>query len=264
MTEPLSSPPEAKPPKLDAKAISRALLEKNDMTRPSHISVSRIIRSVGLDARYGPTGPCDARTVRSGSKAWICIDERTRGTPRARWSGLHELTHYIGHPDYNAIERIHLSGPKSARDHQIEREANAVPPEVLMPEEMFVPYCGADRPTLRELDLIGSMFGVSRQALTKRYAKFASAACAVAECEHGMTKWVIRSKAFRATAVGRRRLEDATFAAALSRGESVPTGPRRVARGTWGIDELDVEMTEHAVRIPESGIVLVWLWHAPA
>jgi hypothetical protein len=40
-------------------------------------------------------------------------------------------------------------------------------------------------------------------------------------------------------------------------------GCERVTGGAWGAEWLDGEMTEHAVAVPETGVVLVWLWHTP-
>jgi hypothetical protein len=35
-----------------------------------------------------------------------------------------------------------------------------------------------------------------------------------------------------------------------------------VTSGAWGSKKLGVEMREEVALVPESGVVVVWLWHA--
>jgi hypothetical protein len=95
-------------------------------------------------------------------------------------------------------------------------------------------------------------------------------ACAFVESYGEEIHKATRSASFRGEAFARRALEASTMAAALSRGEPVEPGPRFVTDGAWGRGRLrarrcgaDVEMTEHAIVVPESGAILAWVWHSP-
>ena len=69
------------------------------------------------------------------------------------------------------------------------------------------------------------------------------------------------SDSWRGVALKGRKLEEGSRPWALGRGERVASRPFRVERA-WGSDAVGVEMTEHAIFVPESGTTLVWLWHA--
>jgi IrrE N-terminal-like domain len=254
-------------PRIDRVAVAtakaREILTVMNISMIGEINTTIIAKSLGADVRYTSTGLADARTWRAGPFAWIAVDERTRGTPRARWSIAHELGHFVLDDDHDAVERIHAKGPKSGREHQIERAADAFAAALLMPPSLFLPYCGEPRPTFRWIQRVAWLFGTSLQATAKRYASLTPAPCAVLVCKDGVIRRATRSTTFRGVAVNGRPLEEGTFAAVLSGGGVVPRGPRLARKSTWGTEKLKVEMLEQAVGIRETSEVLVWLWHAP-
>ncbi len=235
------------------------------MRSPDEIFVERIACDLGAYVAWGETGNADARIVRGANHARITVASRLRGTPRGRWSMAHELAHWVlhRHIDADALDRIHGGGAIEGRDYKYEREADLFTSEFLMPRASFAPRCDAARPTLDDLDALGAEYGTSLTATGKRYARFAKAACALVECSDNVVKRAARSNAWRGVALRGRALEDASRAKALARGDSLAAGPHRV-ESAWGRDELGVEMTEHAIAVPESGAIVVWLWHAAA
>ncbi len=255
-----------KPPKrvsteVRMEALANELLAKYEMTSPSIISPARIFHHLGVDVRFGPAEGADARTVRAGNRAWICVDERVRDMPRGRSSLAHELAHYLLHADRNAIERIHANGPKTGLEHQIEREANLFGTSFLTPGHMFGPYCDAARPTLREVDRVAQNFGVSLHAAMFRYAKYATAPCAALECHKGGVRFPKVSASFRGVVVGRREIDRRSHCGAVLRGDRMPGVAARAVPGTWGSERVAGGMTEHVFRVSESGVLLVWLSH---
>jgi hypothetical protein len=247
------------------RAIARAreLIAKYGIQTLGQLRVALIAEAEGASVRFGATGPSDARTIRAGALAWICVNERARGTPRGRWSIAHELAHFLLHPDADAIERIHKAGPKSKEEHLIEREADIFATELLMPGVLFERHCKHPRPSLRDVDRVGALFGTSLQATAKRYAELATSGCAALECRNGTINRASRSASFAGEAFERRVLEEATFAAAAWRGERVAPGPQIVVAPVWGRGELELDLTEEIFKIPESHTTLVWLTHGP-
>jgi hypothetical protein len=246
-----------------AVAAARSLLAARCIRHPDDLHIGRLAQDLGASVAFRDTGGADGRIVRSKQKALICVNERDRGTPRGRWTAGHEVAHLHLHPDHDATDRIHGTGPKSGRDHQVEREADAFTAELFMSAEIFGPRCDAKEPTIATLDRLGEEFGTSLTSTGKRYTQFASAACALLECRDGVVLRAARSASFRGVAKARRALETGTAAYRLSCGERAASEAARVTGRVWGSDKLGVEMTEHAILIAESGAVLVWLWHAP-
>lgn len=259
----------SKPPPEWTPAEERAkdLVLHHRLEGPDAIVVERIACAERAYVSWGETGGADARVVRGANHARITVAAWQRGTPRGRWSMTHELAHWLLHKDVDAgaLDRIHGGAGVAidGREYKYEREADRFTAELLMPRGWFAPRCGAERPTVDDLDLLAAEYGTSLTATAKRYARFATAPCALVECEGPIVKRALRSSAWRGIALGGRPLEAGSFAAALARGESIAAGPRPVERA-WGRERLGVEMTEHAMAIPESNTIIVWLWHAHA
>jgi hypothetical protein len=221
-----------------------------------------MVERLGASVVFRETGSADGRIMRSPKKTFICVNQRHRGTPRGRWTAAHEAGHLVCHDNLDAINRIHGGAEKTPKDHNREREADAFAAELTMPDFLFGPRCDHTQPTIPDLDRLGAEFGTSLTATGKRYPRFARAGCALLECEDGRILRAHRSDAFRGEAKQRRMLDEETLAARVSRGEWASAGPERVTGVAWGSEWLDGEMTEHAIRVEQSGIVLVWLSHA--
>jgi Zn-dependent peptidase ImmA (M78 family) len=245
-----------------ARAAAQEVLGFAGVREPDDIHIARIAALAGAGVIYGATGSSDARMVRAGDRAWICVDERSWGTPRGRWSVAHELAHFVLHDaSGDAIARVHAGAERTGRGYQLEREADAFAGEVLMPTWLFSRWCFARRPTLADIDALADRFGTSRTATARRYVELSEVACAFVEIRAGRVTRVARSRSFRGKAVQRREVEAASRAAAALRGEAVAEEAVRVTGGAWGSAKLGVEMVEQVVAVPEAGLVLAWLWH---
>ena len=249
-----------------AERAARELRERHGVRAPSDLHVERMACDEGAYVSWGETGGADAFIVHGPKTARICVAERLRGTPRGRWSLAHELAHWHLHRHLgaDALARIHGRGVKTGRDFRYEREADAFVTELLMARDGFAPLCDHARPEVAHLDVLAAEHGTSTTATGKRYASLASrAACALLECKDGVIQRATRSRAWRGEAVKGRQVEATTAVAALMGGHAIPPGPRAVHGDAWGHAALgDVEMTEHAIAIPESRSAIVWLWHA--
>lgn len=246
----------------EAERAAQEILARRGVCAPDDIHVERIACAEGAIVAWGETGPADARVVHGAGHARVTVAARWRGTARGRWSIAHELAHWILHRHLgaDALDRIHGEGVKEGRDHQYEREADAFASELLLPHALFAPRCEDDRPTVALLSALASEFGTSLTATGKRYAtKAPRAACAMLECKGGRVVRAARSLAWRGVAVQGRALEAGTLAVSLESGDR----SRVVTDDTWGRGALGgVEMTEHAIVVPDSPWTLVWLWHA--
>ncbi len=246
-------------------AAARALHAVRPILSAAAIHIERIAFRAGATVVWGATGAADAHVTRGRDVAYICVDERQRGTPRGRFSIAHELGHWLLHRDVDAdaFERIHAGGAKTGRDFKYEAEANTFASHVLTPHEVFAPMCCAARPAVADVDTVARAFGVSLMVCGHRYAEIAPSACAFVESYGGQISRVTRSTAFRGVAVQRRKLEEGTAAFALANGDASGEGWRVVRGDVWGRDGIGgAEMIEHAIAIPESGAVVSWLWHA--
>jgi hypothetical protein len=167
------------------------------------------------------------------------------------------------HPDDDAIARVHGGGPERRAHYRLEREADAFAAELLMPEVLFARRCGDVRPALAELAALGDEFGTSLQAVGVRFTSFATSACALVECKEGADGWRVqrasKSASFRGDVAQRRRLPDASHAAALTRSGAVTGGLR--PSEAWSTKKHARDIHEDVARVRESGVVLVWLWH---
>ena len=248
----------------DAERAAQAVLARRDVRRPDEIFVERLACAERAYVRWCDTGSADARVLRGANHARIDIAERDRGTPRGRWSGAHEFAHWMlhRHVPADALDRIHGVGPIDGREFNYERQADQFTSELLMPRAWFAPLCTIAQPTIDDLDSLACDYGTSLTSTGKRFARFATSACAMLECWDGVVKRAARSERWRGVALQKRALEPGSRAYAIGRGESVASRPY-VVETAWGCEALGVEMTEHVILIPESGVTLVWLWHAP-
>jgi hypothetical protein len=225
------------------------------------IHIGRMAAAVGARVHYVKIATADAAAVHAGGPAWLLVDEALRGTARGRWSTAHELGHYVLGHDADAIARIHGGGPKLRSDFRYELEADAFAAQALMPDFLFRERCCHERPTLEEVRELGEIFGTSVQATGRRYASFATSACAFVECDGDHIFHAERSETFRGIAVKDRRVEEGALAGRVARGEAGGGGESERVRGVWGQGKLRVEMTEQVEVVPESGVVVAWLWH---
>ncbi len=228
-----------------AEAVARGLHARFDVARAWDLDVEATAAELGGYIVYGEVdGDSDARVVRGGGVAFICIAESQRGTPRARFSGAHEMAHLVLHPDVDALARIHGLPRAKRREFAVEREADAFASEWLLPRGLFVEYCGVQRPTLHHVTRAARIFRTSLSATAKRWTALAppGVACAFVEYKGDRVRHFDPSPAFRAKIFRRRPISDRTWTAPL------------VADG--------VEIAEESVRVPGTDVVLSWVWHA--
>jgi len=251
-------------PRIDAAvATARGLIEKHGVRHAGDIHVATIAASERAYVLYEDLRTADAQMTRAGGTAYLTVPASQRGKPRARWSIAHELGHVLLHPDDDAIARVHGGGPERREHYRLEREADAFAAELLMPEALFAKRCHSSRPDFAALEGLADEFGTSLQAAGVRYARFATSACALVECRKEADGWRIqrasKSASFRGDVAQRRRLPSTSQAAAVALGHAVAPGLR--PNEAWSAKKHARDIQEDAARVPESGVVLAWLWH---
>lgn len=250
-------------PRIDPIAAAERVHAWFDLRRPHEIRIELIACALQAYVLYADAGAADARVVRSGERAYLTIAKAARGTPRARFSGAHEVGHLILHDDFDAIERIHLARTREGKEHRVENEANRFAAHVLVPTALALPMCAHAAPSLARVGELARAFDVSLSVAAMRWAEMATTGCAYVESRGDIIKRVVRSKGFRGEAVQRRVLEDGALAKAIVRGAE--RAGTRTHRGAWGSAKAGRDIVEECVPLVEDSAgtsrILTWLWH---
>jgi Zn-dependent peptidase ImmA (M78 family) len=200
-----------------AVAAARGLLAKARVEYPDQIDVEALALGKGVPVRYCRLDTTRATIVRSGPNAVICIDERLRGRPVARFAIAHELAHYLLHADVDHFEQCLAS--EEPRDETVwrgEREANDCASEILIPEPLGAPFCSEPHATVEAIDRLARAFTTSFEMSAIRMTELTMAPCAVVVTENGRVKWALESLTFPGTIAPYRPVHPESGAARLA------------------------------------------------
>jgi hypothetical protein len=229
---------------------------------PRDIHPEAIAGMCGARIIYGRLETAVASLVRGNGQAVIQLDERFRGTPRERFSTLHETAHLDMHPASDHLLRCteengHLGGDTRL----LEEDANHFATESSMPEPFAVPLCMAEHPKVDHVDELRATFRASFTSAAIRYVQLSPAPCAFVFCVParggGVVKWSVESESFPREIYPRQKLDPRSAAAmAIGKRPGRDRGPREVPPGTWGTS---LPLLEHVMPIgPEIG-VMIWV-----
>ncbi len=200
-----------------AVAVARRVLAAERVERPEEIDVEALAWSLGVPVVYCRLDTARATMVRSGPNAVVCIDERLKGRPSARFAIAHELAHYLLHADVDHFEQC--VAPEEPRDEtvwQVEREANDCATELLIPEPLGAPFCSEPRATVEAIDRLKRAFSTSFEMSAIRMTELTMAPCAVVVTENGRVKWALESLTFPGTIAQYRRVHPESGAARVA------------------------------------------------
>jgi len=193
-----------------AVAAARLVLTEAAVACPSDIQVEALAQRHGALVLHRRLTTAQATIVRAGKHAVICVDERSRGTARERFTIAHELGHHLLHKVSDHFKQCEAGAERrDNRAYWIEREADEFTTELLMPEVLASPMCAAPLPTLDDVERLSRTFRTSFEASGIRFAQLAKGPCAFVRTMNGHIKWAT---------------ESATFPGKIVKGRAVPLG----------------------------------------
>lgn len=249
----------AQPLRPNAVAAARAVLAEARVRHPRDINPEAIAGMCGARVVYGRLETAVALLVRGNGQAIITLDERSCGTPRERFSTLHETAHLKMHPESDHLMRCtEENGHRGGGAFILEEDANHFATESSMPEPFAAPLCKAERPKVDHVEELRATFRGSFTSAAIRYVQFSPAPCAIVFCVPtpggGVVKWSVESESFPVEIYRRQKLHPQSFAAkAIGKRPGRDRGPREVPPGTWGTS---LPLLEHVMPIgPEIGVM---------
>ena len=217
-------------------AAARAVHAEFDVRSPEDVHLTLFAAAKRAFIEFSPTAPQDAHVVTTPEGAIILIRDDQRGTPRARFSGAHELGHLHLHTDLDATVLLHGQERKSGSEYRFEREADAFAVELLMPAALLAPLCTSPAPRFRTIEKLAWRFGTSLVATARRWTELSETPCALLEWKDGVVTRVDKTAAFRGDIARGRAVDDCMSA----------------LKGA----------TLEDAAVPETGATLTWAWHS--
>ncbi len=237
------------------------ILEELGVRRPQHIEVEIIAEYCGATIVYEPLSSCEARIIGVGDRAIITVNDRS-SRPRQRFSGAHELGHWIhdrGHLARICQERS-ISGSWTGQDR--ETRANLFAADLLLPKSMFVPEARRKEITFETVDQLAELFRTSLTATAIRLVQYGSfPAMALCSSLAKGREWFVASSEIEKRLWPVKNPTVDSMAYRLLRGEKIEPGPVDLDADAWidHEDAADYVVVEHSRRIT-SDVVLTLLW----
>jgi len=241
-----------------AVAGARDLIRTLAILDPSELDIELIAAHFGAYTFYRPLRNEEGHLLRRDQKALIVVDERLRGTPRARFVVAHELGHFLLHAGTDQFSICSSADLAEYRSNGVESEANQFAAELLMPQPLFAPLCERSRPGLDDLRLLADAFRTSLTATAIQFAILTPAAFAVAVSRGGRVEYCVRSQSFPWAIEEGHPLGMDTLAGRLYLGHDDPEAQGRVDAAAWTGEQAtsSCALYEHSLRLGETGLVL--------
>jgi len=252
----------------DPRLVARQIATELGLTGPSDVDLDRIAKAKSIEIELGDLDGAMASVMRIGNTVRIRVSARLLDLGARRFSIAHELGHlWLGHEiaDRDARDVIErLCTPLRATRKPLERNASVFATEFLMQEAWVKPYCMGEQVTLAPVRAIADAFTCSMLASANRLVELSPRRCAVVCCELGRVRWFKRSPTFPAWIPKGRRIDPASIAYEYHERGVIDPHARAMNATIWlpphRVDGSFVEIVEHAIVIPELGVVASLLW----
>jgi Zn-dependent peptidase ImmA (M78 family) len=153
--------------------LTRELVASHRVRRPP-VPIDDIVRSRGVEIRYGKLDDISGLIVREGTRTFLGVN-RNHPVTRQRFTLAHEFGHFLLHAGsswYDKEYRINLRSEKSSRAEDIEEiEANFFAASILMPRELLAKDTAERYIDLENADAVkdlARLYNVSTQAMNIR------------------------------------------------------------------------------------------------
>lgn len=246
-----------------ATAAARGLVEKLQIRAPSEIDVELIAAHFRVAVRRRPLVHEEGRILRGEGVSMIVVSDHAYASEKWRFVVAHELGHYLRHPELDQFKLCTDADLGTWYQGGREQEANDFAAELLMPEALFGPKCDRNKPSLKDIREVASVFQTSLTATGLRFVRFAPEPCAVVHSTDGIVDWWDWSKDFRLVVGKGRRLTNRTYAGDIHAGTLVPDRQQQVDADAWSDSNgaAGFDLFEHSARVGRRS-VLTMLWHA--
>jgi Zn-dependent peptidase ImmA (M78 family) len=245
-----------------ARAAARHELKSLQIEAIDEIDVEAIAAYRRLFVVDGDLQGAEGRSVTHDGAGIIRIRSDITQTERRRFVIAHELGHCIMHKT-GSVTPCSEGDLFRYENGNRESEANWFAAELLMPGNLFRPYCNISRPGFDAISEIAKKFRTTRTSAAIRFVQLGPERCAFVWSEDGKVKWSVRSADFPEWIPRGRALNDLSHAFDVFRGKVVPKGlqpvpqrawlERRVARGRDLLEETIVFKKNNAA------LTLLWL-----
>lgn len=250
------------------------VLEELGVSDPSDLLLlPQIARARGARVKERVLQGAEARLTVLGKKGIITIPPGTVSFQRKRFSIAHELGHFEMHRDIGLVqscEAKNINWEFQNSNPDLEKQANEFASMLLLPGRFFAPLCKEADPSLDLIADLSERFQVSLTATAIRYLCFCDEPVALIFSENGRMKWFQGSGSFTELKEDlklyidlRARLDDSTYAARLSHGNSAPKISKRVRASAWfssGEYSQEAVIQEQSWSMPAFNAVLTLLW----
>ncbi|MCI0724304.1 MAG: ImmA/IrrE family metallo-endopeptidase [Acidobacteria bacterium] len=236
------------------------LLEELGIFDPREILLEAIAEHCGATIIYEPLEGCEARIIGFHERAIITVDNRA-SRPRQRFSGAHELGHWLrdrGKVAFACTEKAFFT--EWSQDNP-EQRANRFAADLLLPEFMFCLRAAQREVTFSTVQDLANQFETSLTATAIRLVEHGSFPAMVVCNDMGKRRWFIRGPSLPASLWPRDTPGSGTVAYDLLRGQAWNKGPLDVYADQWfqypnakrhGVREDSVRIAPHTV------LTLLW------
>lgn len=256
-----------------AYAAERVLEELGVSDLSDLLLLSQVALARGARVKERVLQGAEARLAVLGKKGIITVSSRTASPERKRFSIAHELGHFEMHREISLMqscEAKNIDWEFQNSSSELEKQANEFASMLLLPGRFFAPLCKEMDPSLDLISDLAERFQVSLTATAIRYLCFCDEPVVLIFSENGRMKWFQGSNSFtelkedlRLYIDLRARLDDSTYAARLSRGNSAPKSFGRARASAWfssGEYSQDAAIQEQSWSMPAFNAVLTLLW----
>ena len=252
----------------DARAEARRMLEECDVKRPDDIDLDAMAAKLHAEIVYDDLDGATASVMRIGWNARIRISNRIHDIGWQRFTIAHEFGHLrLGHeiPTGTAKEVIErFCKPLEKNRKPPERTASVFASELVMPESLVKPYCGAPHITLAPAREIADAFFTSVLASAMRITEITAKRCAVAYTVLGRVCWLKRSATFPNWIPHGRRVDPRSAVFEYNERGKLDGAAQLLTADVWlprdRIDGANIHLVEQSSVIPELGAVFTMLW----
>jgi Zn-dependent peptidase ImmA (M78 family) len=217
------------------------------------VDIYRVAEEMGLfiqETRL--SGKLDGCIVTDGIIGGILINTAIEDKRRRRFTGGHEMGHFVLHRHDIRVLRESIDDVSSFYQDRMEQEANTFASYLLMPPFLMPADLGKRPPSLAEADEFGERFEVSLAAVLRRLVRASHWRCAFVVTQDGVVQWTVRSPQFDGYIPTSRKPHRDSMAALLLRTPGDHEDAARLPAEAWiegPLAEEEVEVQEESRRL---------------
>ena len=172
-----------------AESAAKYILAEFGILSPDKIDVEAIAYAKGAYIEYAPLKGAAGRLVRDEKCGIIRVDSNIRNERQQRFTGAHELGHFVLHEKNRNASCRAEDMLAWCRTSKKEQEANEFAAELLMPYELFLNSCDRKELNLANLERLAATFKTTLTATAVRYVDIGPHVCALTQSFKGTIKW---------------------------------------------------------------------------